>query len=282
VASFRAAPGSGIEATVDGAPLAIGKPSWLASRGFPVTQAERVLAELATAGQTPVLVAQDGTAGASKALVGVVAIADDVRPAAAETVQALRRSGVQRLVLLTGDNAATGQAIAASVGISPEDVHADLLPEDKVRVVRELASHHGGVAMVGDGVNDAPALAAATVGIAMGAAGSDAALETADVALVADDLTRLPWVLALSRKAARTIQVNVAFALTTKAIVLALAALGLANLWLAIAADTGASIVVILNGMRLLGRVPPAVHADLQTLRHRFGLEDDDHHNHGL
>ncbi len=211
-------------------------------------------------------------------LLGVIAIADEVRPGAAQAIAALKRTGLQRVVLLTGDSAATAQAIARQLGLSPQDVYADLLPEEKAGIVRELVERHRNVAMVGDGVNDAPALAAATVGIAMGTAGSDVALETADVALVADDLTKLPWVLDLSRRAARTIKVNVALALGIKLLVLILAALGLANLWLAIAADTGASVLVTLNGMRLLGRISRPLVADTAALRRRYGLAAEDEH----
>ena len=216
-------------------------------------------------------------------LLGIIAVADQVRPQAAETVAALRAQGVRRVALVSGDNHLTAQAVAQQVGIAPADVRAELLPEQKLKAIQEYARNEGHVAMVGDGVNDAPALAAATIGIAVGTGGSDAALEAADMALVADDLNRLPWVLELSRRAARTIRFNVGFALLTKLLVLGLGALGIANLWAAIAADTGASIVVILNGMRLLGKAPSAVEsaASDAALRRRFGLSTrTDHHGH--
>jgi Cd2+/Zn2+-exporting ATPase len=293
VQGFRATAGSGIAAQVDGTTLAVGKPAWFEAQGVLTAAARAALAELAAAGQTPVLVARgapDGPAGTGRAsgsgaaagrpeLVGVIAVADELRPAAAATIAELRgQRSLDRIVLLTGDNPATARAIARQVGLAEGDVYADLLPEDKARVVGELVQRHQKVAMVGDGVNDAPALAAATVGIAMGTGGSDVALETADVALVADDLGKLPWVLELSRRAANTIKVNVALALGLKAVVLVLAALGYANLWLAIAADTGASVLVSLNGMRLLGKVDLPSAADVAALRRRYGLAEADEH----
>ena len=278
VETFQASVGNGIRATVAGTGLLVGKAAWVAGAGVDLTPARAVLDEAAAAGQTAVVVGRAPAGGGAPVAVGVIAIADEVRPSAAPTVRALRASGVERVVMLSGDHPATAQAVAAQAGIAAADVYAGLLPEDKVAAIDDLVRRHGQVAMVGDGVNDAPALAAATVGIAMGAGGSDTALETADVALVADDLTRLPWVLQLSRRAAGTIRFNVAFALITKAIVLVLAAFGYANLWLAIAADTGASIVVILNGMRLLGGTSTAPVADAQRARRRYGLGEEDAH----
>ncbi|HEX2036912.1 MAG TPA: heavy metal translocating P-type ATPase [Chloroflexota bacterium] len=282
VEGFKATVGHGIEATVDGVGVTVGKPGWvervLAGEGLSLAPVRGVLEEVSAAGQTAVVAARRAMPGAPPEVLGVIAIADELRPTAVSTVDALRRTGVQRIVLLSGDNRTTSQAIAHQAGIAPQDVFAELLPQDKVAVIKQLVQQHRHVAMVGDGVNDAPALATATVGIAMGAGGSDTALETADVALVADDLTRLPWVLQLSRRAAATIRFNVAFALLSKAIVLGLAAAGVANLWLAIAADTGASIVVILNGMRLLGKQPLPSEAELAGLRRRYGLQEEDEH----
>ena len=191
---------------------------------------------------------------ASATVVGIVAVADTVRPEAREAIAGLRRAGIRRTVMLTGDNERTARAIAAQVGI--DDVRANLLPDEKVQAVEELLEEHGQVAMVGDGINDAPALARATVGIAMGGAGTDQALETADVVLMADDLSKLPFVIHLSRRALGIIRQNIAFSLVVKAAFMGLAIPGLASLWMAVFADVGASLIVILNGMRLLRRRP--------------------------
>jgi Zn2+/Cd2+-exporting ATPase len=170
-------------------------------------------------------------------------------------IAALRRAGIRRIAMLTGDNPRTADAIAASLAAAGgrlDDVAAALLPGDKVAAVHELRARHGPVLLVGDGVNDAPALAAADVGVAMGTAGTDVALETADVALMADDLSRLPVAIRIARKAEGIIRVNIAFALATKAVFVVLAAAGLATLWMAVLADMGASLLVIGNGLRAL------------------------------
>lgn len=200
--------------------------------------------QIEAAGQTTMLLHDE------QGIRGYLAVADQVRPGSAAAIAALKKTGIERVVMLTGDNAAAAQAIAAQLGI--DDVRANLLPGDKVRAVEALLAEHGAVAMVGDGVNDAPALARATVGIAMGGAGSDQALETADVALMGDDLRLLPFLLRLSRQTRRVIVQNVAFSLGVKAVFLALALAGAATLWMAVFADVGASLLVILNGMRLL------------------------------
>jgi Zn2+/Cd2+-exporting ATPase len=157
---------------------------------------------------------------------------------------------VRRVALLTGDNAETANAIAREIGV--DEVRAELLPEDKVAAIEDLRRRYGTVVMVGDGVNDAPALATADVGIAMGAAGSDAALETADVALMADELLKIPYAVRLSRATVRNIRANIAFSLALKAAFLGLAVAGVATLWMAVVADMGASLIVIANGLRLL------------------------------
>ncbi len=181
---------------------------------------------------------------------GLIAVADPVRPDARETVAALRRTGIRRTVMLTGDNHRTAAAVASQVGL--DGFHAELLPQGKLDAIDELLAEYGQVAMVGDGINDAPALARATIGIAMGGAGSDQALETADVALMADALSKLPFAIRLSRRTLRIVSQNIGFSLLIKAAFMALAIPGMATLWMAVLADVGASLIVILNGMRLL------------------------------
>ncbi len=189
---------------------------------------------------------------------GYIAVADTVRENAAEAIRELKRIGIDKTVMLTGDNEITAGVIGRLVDI--DETRAALLPEGKVTAVEELTAQHGQAAMVGDGINDAPALAKATVGIAMGTMGSATALETADVALMTDDLLRIPFVIRLGRQALTTIKQNIGFALALKAVFLILAITGSATLWMAVFADVGASLIVILNGMRLL-RVRPVERA---------------------
>jgi len=202
------------------------------------------LKRLSAKGLTAVFVAVDGRT------VGVIAVADRPRKGASQAITRLRQQGIASVAMLTGDSAATARAIAAELGV--DDVSAEMMPQDKVDAVSELRRRHGPVAMVGDGVNDAPALASADVGIAMGAAGSDATLETADIALMADDLEKVPYALRLSQSTVRNIKTNLAISLVMKAGFVVAAAAGVATLWIAIVADTGASVVVIANALRLL------------------------------
>ncbi len=181
---------------------------------------------------------------------GLVSVADEVRPEAREAIACLKRLGVEKVIMITGDNRKTAELIARAAGI--DDFRPELLPADKVRFVSELKENFGPIAMVGDGINDAPAMTAATVGIAMGAMGSDAAIETADIALMSDDLSKLPWLIRHSRRTLGIIRQNVIFSLVIKAAFITLAAAGIATLWGAIAADMGASLLVIFNGLRML------------------------------
>ena len=242
--ALQALPGLGAEAHVDGQPALVGNHRLFEARGLCSPSIDTRLDDLSAAGRTVVLVAWGGR------VIGLIGVADELRTTSADTVTLLREHGIAHVAMLTGDNAATASSIARAGGIG--DVRSELLPEDKVAAVRDLRAAYGPVAMVGDGVNDAPALAAADVGIAMGTAGTAAALETADIALMADELLKIPYALRLSRATVRTIKVNIACSLMLKAAFLGLAVAGLATLWMAVLADMGASLVVIANGMRLL------------------------------
>ena len=242
----RAHPGRGVSAVVEGQRVLVGSERLLRELGVGDEAAADAVRRLEEEGSTVVLVAAD------QRVLGAIAVADRVRSDAAASIAALRRAGIGTVAMLTGDNAATARAVAEALGDPAMEVKAELLPADKVHAVRQLEAVHGPVLMVGDGINDAPALAAASAGVAMGAAGTDVALETADIALMADDLSRLPDLIALARKAEGIIRGNIAFALLVKAVFVVLAATGVATLWMAVLADMGASLLVIANGMRAL------------------------------
>lgn len=243
-AAFQSLPGRGAEAVIGGQRVLVGSHRLFEERGMCSNEVERVLTSLELHGCSTVMVGVDSRA------VGVIGVADETREAARGTIDMLRAHGVEHLVLLTGDHEPAARELAESLGL--DEFRAALLPEDKVAAVHELRSRYGTLAMVGDGVNDAPALAAADVGIAMGAAGTDAALETADVALMADELLKIPYALRLSRATSRNIRANIGFSLVLKAAFLVMAIAGAATLWMAVVADMGASLVVIANALRLL------------------------------
>jgi Cd2+/Zn2+-exporting ATPase len=241
--AFEALPGRGVVAQVDGQEIWAGGPRLAAERlGEPAAHA----AQLEQRGHTATVLGEGHRA------IAVFGLADRPRGEAAAAIAGLRRAGVGRVVMLTGDNERVAAAVSEQVGV--DEYRAGLLPEDKLRAVEDLDDAGGRVAMVGDGINDAPALAAASVGIAMGAAGTDAALASADVALMSDDLARLPEVMTGARRATRVMRQNVIASLAVKAVFVVLAPLGLITLVLAVAADMGMTLLVTLNGLRLLRR----------------------------
>ncbi|MCK8604194.1 heavy metal translocating P-type ATPase [Desulfoferrobacter suflitae] len=243
---FQAIAGKGAQARINGKLHTIGSHRFLEEAGLCNGQACSGMLQLENERKTAVIVADETGA------LGILAIADEVRPESESALQELRSSGVEKIVMLTGDNEGTAQAIAENLSI--DDFYAELLPADKAAIVSQLVQTHGKVAMVGDGVNDAPPMAAADIGIAMGAIGTDTALETADIALMTDDLSRLPFLIRLSRRTLRIIKQNIAFSLLVKAVFIGLAIPGLATLWMAVGADMGASLLVIFNGLRLLAQ----------------------------
>jgi Cd2+/Zn2+-exporting ATPase len=245
VTSFRSIAGRGAEGEIDGRRYLIGSPRLFAERGVPLDGAEKAIEAVGKAGETPVVL---GDTGGPLAVFG---LADTVRQDARVTLEALRSAGVEEFVMLTGDAEAPARRTAEALGVGYK---AQLLPEQKVDAVRNLVEKTGSAGMVGDGVNDAPALAASTVGFAMGAAGTDVALETADIALMQDDLSKLTEAVRLSRSAERIIRQNVAASILIKGLFVLLAPFGLVALWLAVLADMGTSIAVTLNGLRLFKR----------------------------
>ena len=241
---FRALPGLGAEALVAAAPAIVGSHRLFEERQLCTPSLHAHAADVEQRGGTPVLVGHAGSA------LGVIRVSDHVRGEGRDAIARLRDEGIARVELLTGDTPANAEAIRASAGL--DAAHASLLPADKVRHIARLRAEFGSVAMVGDGVNDAPALAAADVGIAMGTAGSDIALETADVALMSDELEKLPYALRLARATMNNIRTNLILALGLKLAFVVAAAAGVATLWMAVLADTGASLLVTANSLRLL------------------------------
>jgi Zn2+/Cd2+-exporting ATPase len=242
--NFLAIKGKGAQAEIDGRLFWIGNHRFMEERGQETPDIHKQAERLEQSGSSVVAI------GNTEHVCGFITISDQVRAESPEVIRQMKELGVQRIVMLTGDNEGTARTVARCVGV--DDFMAELLPQDKLDRVEALVAKYGSVAMVGDGVNDAPAMAAATTGIAMGAAGSDAAIETADIALMSDDLTKLPWLIRHSRRTLRVVKQNIAFAIGEKIVFLSLAVVGLATLWMAIAADMGASLLVISNGLRLL------------------------------
>lgn len=252
--NYQARSGRGAEGVVEGHAYFVGNHRFTHELGVCSPEIEKRLAAVESRGQSVVVVGHRPHDNCAGEVLGILAIGDTVRPNAAAAIRSLHAAGVTTVVMLSGDNQRTADAIAKQVGI--DEARGDLLPEDKVTAVKALREKHGSVGMVGDGVNDAPAMATATIGIAMGGAGTDAAIETADVTLMTDDLAKIADTIRLSRRTMGIIRFNITFALGLKAVFLALTLMGHASLWLAIMADTGATLLVVANALRLLR--PPA------------------------
>ncbi|WP_299566611.1 cation-translocating P-type ATPase [uncultured Sulfitobacter sp.] len=240
----RTVPGRGVEGSWQGKSIWLGSDRFALEKGLGDGIPRDLLERIEGAGSTLVAV------GSGDQLLGLIELRDRIRPDAKGIVAKLHAQGVKTIVMLTGDNERTARAVAAEVGI--DEVRAELLPEDKVRAIEELVATHDVVAMIGDGVNDAPAMARAHFAIAMGAVGSDAAIETADIALMTDDIGKVPWLIGHSRRTMNIIHQNIAIALATKALFVGLTAFGMATMWGAIAADVGVSLLVVANALRLL------------------------------
>lgn len=244
VDQFEIIQGKGARGVIDGKLYWLGSHRYLEERGQETPEVHQQLEALQLEGRSIVVVGND------EHVCGFIALGDAIRTESVDTIAELHELGVKKVVMLTGDNTGTASAVARAVSI--DEVKSELLPADKVDAVAKLVEQYGTVAMIGDGVNDAPALARATLGIAMGAVGSDAAIETADIALMSDELAKVPWLIRHSRRALQIIRQNMVFSLAVKAIFVLLTFTGYSTLWGAIAADTGASLLVVANGLRLL------------------------------
>ncbi|MNL20496.1 putative cadmium-transporting ATPase [compost metagenome] len=252
VDDFAALPGQGVRGGVAGVTYCLGNHRLIHDLGACSPALEARLEAIERQGKTLVLLASAEVDGANPRALALFAVADTVRDTSRQAIEALHALGVKTL-MLSGDNPHTVQAIGAAVGI--DEVRGNQLPQDKADAIAALAgqahTHGGGVGMVGDGINDAPALARADIGFAMGAAGTDTAIETADVALMDDDLRKIPVFVQLSRRTAAILKQNIALALGIKAVFLVLTVMGMGTMWMAVFADMGASLLVVFNGLRL-------------------------------
>ena len=244
VENFKLIEGKGIEGEISNKKYVVGNHKLFEEKGWCNEAIHKILSDIEDEKHTTILV------GNSDCVIGIISISDALRDSAKESIHALKSDNLKEIVLLTGDNQRTAEKIANKIGIT--SYHSELLPEDKVTIINTLKKKYNHVAMVGDGVNDAPSLASADIGIAMGTGGSDAALDTADIVLVKDDLRRLNFLKKLSKLTLGIIKQNIIIALGLKLIFLALAIPGLATLWMAVFADMGASLLVIFNGLRTL------------------------------
>jgi Cd2+/Zn2+-exporting ATPase len=250
VHDFKVIQGKGIEAKINASVFFAGNHKLAHETGVCSPDVEVYLAFLEEKAQSVLVVGKKTDDHSKGEIIGILGLADEPRVNVKEAIQELHKVGIKEISMLSGDNQQTVNAIAKRVGI--DSAKGDLLPENKVDEIKKLLAHHKFVGMIGDGINDAPALAQATIGIAMGAAGTDAAIETADIALMTDDLSQMAKAISKGRKALYIIRFNIIFALATKAIFIVLGAFGYSSLWLAVAADMGATLIVITNSLQLL------------------------------
>ena len=243
VAGFTALAGRGVEAQLEGQPLILGNHRLIEERGLCSPAIEALLQAQESQGRTVTLLASQSE------VLAIFAVADTIKDSSREAIAQLHALGIAS-VMLTGDNQATAETIAKQAGI--DQAHGNLLPEDKLSAIEQMQAQYGATAMTGDGINDAPALARADIGLAMGAAGTDTAMEAADIVIMNDDLRRIPEVIQLSRRTRGILLQNIVLALGIKTVFLVLAVFGNASMWMAVFADMGASLLVVGNGLRLL------------------------------
>ncbi len=242
--NFQIIKGKGAEAKINGEFFWIGSHRFMHEKMQEDEYVHKIASELEDAGHSIIAI------GNQQHVIGLISVADSPRPYICETIDKLKKLGIKKIVMLTGDNKQTAKALAEITGV--DEYFAELLPEDKVKALDNLKKNWNHIAMIGDGVNDAPAMAVSSLGIAMGGIGTDVAIETSDITLMSDDISKIPWLVAYARKTLQIIKMNIGFSLGLKFIFLILNLFGVATLWMAITADMGASLLVVFNGLRLL------------------------------